>query len=65
MHQVSYLWRNLGPRLLWLWPLIIIDKELREFAVVNSLPANNPPDDVNAPSQTGLARGQRPLPDHA
>jgi hypothetical protein len=36
MHYVSRLWRNLGPPLLWLWPLIIIDKELREFAVVKS-----------------------------
>lgn len=36
MHHVSYLWRNLGPPLLWLWPLITIDKELCEFVVVNS-----------------------------
>jgi hypothetical protein len=33
MHHVSYLWRNLGSPLLWLWPLITIDKELRDAVV--------------------------------
>jgi len=33
MHHVSYLWRNLGPPILWLWPLITIDKELRDAVV--------------------------------
>jgi len=41
MQNVPYLWRNLGPPLLWLWPLIVIDKELREFMVANSRLENN------------------------
>jgi hypothetical protein len=55
MHQVSYLWRSLGPTLLWLWPLIIIDKELREFVVVNSNGHFPPSDDRVADDRVGLA----------